>query len=181
MDLKELGAYLFQPDLRDLLRIESLAWYDSAADDPHFKRWLDTGHVEIDDGWQGWLNRIRKDVHAGKAWRRVHVIAPVSQEPLNDYLRFELGVQYPLNAHAGEQIRILEIADPAKIGDAFTVNDGERVAVSTYDQGGKFQHADTPENPDHWVALARQIWKDAIPFAEWRKAHPEYFDRRRAA
>lgn len=182
MDLTELGGYLFQ-DMRDLLRIETLDWYDSAADDPHYRRWLNTGQVEMNDTWQAWLDRIRGDTEAGITWRRVHVVS----EPLTDYLRFELGVQYVANAQAGEQIRIFNAPTEAvaEMEDFFVAN-GHRVAVSSYDTTGKFQSARVPEGADQWGAdqwahFGESLWAAAVPFAEWWADRPQYHNHRQAA
>ena len=177
MDLKELGAYLFE-DMHDLLRIETLDWYDSAADDPHYRRWLDTGRVEMNDTWRAWLDRIQRDTAAGITWRRVHIIT----EPLTDYLRFELGVQYVANAKAGEQIRIINAPDEARAGwrDFFVVNGG-RVAVSTYGTTGKFQYADAPRDATDWAQWGRALWDAGVPFAQWWADRPQYHAHRRAA
>ncbi|MBA2323215.1 MAG: hypothetical protein H0V92_04060, partial [Pseudonocardiales bacterium] len=151
-------------------------WYDSAADDPHFLRWRTHGTVEADDTWRGWLDSIRANIASGTTLRRVRVVA---DGPLNDYLHFELGVQFPLNAEAGEQIRVLTLPDTqdlATLNDYFVI-DGERVAVSHYDDGGKFQHAIAVENPALLIAQARELWEAATPFADWWAANRRYHQR----
>lgn len=168
MDLKELSGYLFQPGLRDLLRVESLAWYDSAADDPHFARFTAGEPPQIDEAWRGWLDRIASDRADGMVRRRVHVIA--SDAPLTDYLRFELGVQYPLNAAAGERIRILEVGQAQLLGREyrdFWVAD-DRVAIMEYDRDGKFRRADPAgRDASYWALHAAHLWAEAAPFEEW--------------
>jgi hypothetical protein len=179
MDLKELGAYLRRPSTRDRLRVETRDWYDSAGDDPHFRRWLDDGTVEVDDAWQGWLDGIRANVAGGTVLRRVRVIP---KGPLNDYLRFELGVQFPLNVEYGEQIRVL-VVDEQELGhltDCFVINGGERVAISYYDPQGKFFEAQVADLPEAWAKAAQAMWDEAVEYDEWRAAHPEYRQRRAA-
>lgn len=165
MDLKELGAYLRRPGTHDRLRVETRAWYDSAADDPHFTRWVETGAVEVDSTWQSWLDGIRSNIGSGTCLRRVRVIA---DEPLNDYLRFELTVQFPLNADAGEQIRILPLpeAQVAAMVDYFVI-DQERVAVSHYDDYGRFQYAEGHDEAHPFLDEARRLWDDGVPYAKW--------------
>jgi hypothetical protein len=178
MDLKELGEYLF-PDIRILLRVETLRFYDSASDQPHFDRWRQGLPPQRDEGWAAWLERIRRDTAAGISWQRLHVVA----EPLSEHNRFELGVQYVANAEAGEDIRILVVDHErlAELRDFFVVN-AERVAVSTYDAQGKFVTARAmTETAPAWVASAREMWDQAEPFTKWWAAHPEYHQSQRAA
>ncbi len=169
MDLKELGAYLFEPKPRDLLRVETLAWYESAADVEHFRRYLDGKPANVDEGWQGWLDKLAADTASGMAWRRVHVIA--AGEPLNDYLEFEFREQYTRNSQAGEQIRILEVPPHAIAGREyhdFYVADGERVAEMYYDAGGKFLRAETVgRDAGYWTLHAEHLWAEATPFDQW--------------
>lgn len=167
MDLKELGAYLRRPGTRDRLRVETKAWYDSSTDDPHYKRWLADGTYEIDATWQGWLDGIRANVDGGTALRRVRVI---TRGPLNKYLEFELGVQFALNAEAGEQIRILVVDEPelAYLSDFFVINGGERVAISYYDDQGKFVKAQVADLPKQWARSAQWMWDEAVDYDTWR-------------
>ena len=166
MDLKELGAFLFQPDLRDLLRVEARDWYDSASDDPHFARFRTGQPTKVDEGWQAWLDKIATDTANGMTWRRVHVIA--RGIPLNDYLAFEFGEQYTRNAAAGEEIRILEVpADSLRLYSDVFVADGYRVAISTYDDTGKFLYADDATARRSQASAAECTWTYAAPFEEW--------------
>jgi hypothetical protein len=177
MDLKEMGQYLLQPEPRSLLRVESLANYRSDADTAQLERWREGLPPLVDAGWRAWLDALRKRADSGNPWSRLHVLT----EPLSEHLLFELGVQYVANAAAGEIIRILVMDRPERAGDFFVINDGEKVAVSNYDEDGRFDHAQIPANPDHYVALARQMWSDADPFEEWWAARPHYHGQRRAA
>jgi hypothetical protein len=49
-----------------------------------------------------WLRRLADTTASGKRWQRVHII----DQPLSDYLRFELAA-YPENISAGEDVRIV--------------------------------------------------------------------------
>jgi hypothetical protein len=168
MDLREMGAYLSTPAPRDLLRVEARDWYDSAADDPHFTRWTEGEPTQVDEGWQAWLDKIAADTAAGMTWRRVHVIA--AGQPLNGYLSFEFGEQYTRNANAGEQIRILEVPTHQIVGREYTdlyVADGERIALMTYDEGGKFVRAEAAGHAGYWTLHAEHLWAEAAPFSVW--------------
>lgn len=167
MDIKELGEYLFQPGLRDLLRIETLDWYDSAADDPHFARFRSGQPAQVDEKWQAWLDKIAADTAAGMTWRRVHVIA--EGRALTEYLAFEFGEQYTRNTAAGELIRIVEVPPEhlPRYQDMF-VAAGERVAISRYDADGRFQAADAAgRDAGYWVDAAQDLWRIGTPFQQW--------------
>lgn len=168
MDLKEMGAYLMTPTPRDLLRVEALDWYDSAADDPHFKRWTEGKATQVDEGWQGWLDGIAAATADGGTRRRVHVIA--EGQPLNGYLQFEFGEQYVRNAGAGEQIRILEVGAAQLAGREYTdfwVAD-ERVAIMKYGKGGRFVRAEAAgRDAGYWALHAAHLWAEATPFEQW--------------
>lgn len=52
-----------------------------------------------------WLRRVAESTAAGKRWQRVQLI---DDEPLNDYLRFELDSYDRGNIDAGEDIRVAQ-------------------------------------------------------------------------
>ena len=177
MDLKELGAYLRNPTPDDRLRVETRDWYKSAADDPHFQRWLNDGTVEVDEAWQAWLDSIAANTETTEI-RRVRVIP---RGPLNKYLEFELLVQFPLNIQHGEQIRVLtsdgQWPERARLSDFFVIDGGERVAVSFYDDQGKFIEAQVADLPEEWAKEAQALWGEAVDYGVWRAE----YDQRHAA
>lgn len=174
MDLTELGTYLF-PGMRDLLRVEMLDYYDAASDQGDYQRWLDGLPEQPNPGKTAWHNRLRADTANGVTWRRLHVVA----EPLTDYLMYECEWGYTANAAAGEDIRIFNA--PRAAFDArqdFFVVDNERVALSTYDVAGKFQHADIPTHTRDWADWGAAHWDAGIPFATWWAERPHYHNTR---
>lgn len=86
-------------------RLETLQNYAVAYEDKPFQdflagkeRYTDSEHVE-------WVNLIRSSIAAGKTMSRVHVI----EEPLTDYLRFEILWPYRDNVDAGDDIRLVVV------------------------------------------------------------------------
>lgn len=178
MDLKELGAWLFQPGIRDIHRIETLDGYVSTGDEPHYTRWRQGLPVEVNEAWDAWLTKIAHDADNGVTRRRVHVMT----EPLTPHNLFECGEQYTRNGAAGEQIRAMT-ADPtvrARMQD-FWVLDHQQVAVMEYDEAGRFQSAWTPQDPQPWVSLGWALWTAAEPFDSWWAARPQYHGQRQVA
>jgi hypothetical protein len=164
MDLKDLGAWLFRPGVRDVFRLEALDGYVSSGDQPHYDRWRQGLAVEVNDAWRSWLDRIADDASSGITRRRVHVMS----EPLTEHNLFECGEQYTRNGHAGEQIRIV-IASPAERAGLrdFWMLDGKRVAIMDYDPEGRFRSARVADDPLPWAALAWALWRSAAPFDGW--------------
>ncbi|MGH3929687.1 MAG: DUF6879 family protein [Pseudonocardiaceae bacterium] len=80
----------------------------------------------LDEGGDpgGELDQLRAGTAAGRQWRRVHVL----RSPLNDYLCYECEWCYTYNVAAGEDVRILDVAEtPAgeallSVGDFFVAH-----------------------------------------------------------
>jgi hypothetical protein len=178
MDLKELGAWLFQPGVRDIFRLESLDGYISAGDEPYYSHWRRGLPVEVDESWAGWLNKIAEDSAAGITRRRVHAMS----EPLTEHNLFECSQQYTRNGDAGEQIGIFTTTPEvrARMQD-FWMLDHHRIAVMVYDGEGRFQSAYEPADPQPWIELAHGLWSISEPFQAWWAARPQYHSRREAA
>jgi hypothetical protein len=170
MDLPELGAWLRQPDVHDVMRVETLDGYVSAGDEPHYTRWGQGLAVEVNDAWAAWLDQIAADRAAGKIRRRVHAMS----EPLSRHNLFECGEQYTRNSAAGEDIRVLTAtpAERAGMRDFWVLNHAE-VAVMEYSDDGKFLHAWHPADPEPWVHLAWALWRASEPFATWWASRPQ--------
>jgi hypothetical protein len=113
---------------------------------------------------------------AGKIMQRVHL---VNDEPLSDYLRYELGWSYPPNVEAGEDIRILPAsrvpqgALPALCTlDDYWLFDSSDLWVMTYDADGGFEHMRQVTDPG--VIVSHAYWRDAalhyaIPYADYMR------------
>ena len=117
-------------------------------------------------GKDEWLAVVRAGVAAGKVMQRVHVVS----EPLSDYLRFEIGWSYPLNASIGEDIRISR-AGAALPGNDYWLFDSRALARMHYDDHGRLTGVELDDNPAAVVQAA--YWRDvalhlAVPLDNWR-------------
>ncbi|MGH2870698.1 MAG: DUF6879 family protein [Pseudonocardiaceae bacterium] len=180
LTLDQLGEFVAKHHTRDLFRLETLPFYNAVSDDDDFGRYLRGEPAPSAEAKQPWLDRIRADVAAGRAWRRIHAVT----HPLADYVRYECEWGYVPNSAAGEQVRIAELTSAlAQVGDFFVL-DGEHVIRSHYDETCKFVGAEVLSDPYSaapLVALAELLWNQATDFAIWWDAHPGYHRDTRVA
>ncbi|MGH3898932.1 MAG: DUF6879 family protein [Pseudonocardiaceae bacterium] len=179
LTLDQLGEFVAKHHTGDLFRLETLPFYNAASDDDDFLRYLRGEPAPTAEAKQPWLDRIRADVAAGRAWRRVHAVT----HPLPDYVRYECEWGYVPNTAAGEQVRIAELTPAlAQVGDFFVL-DGEHVVRSRYDSECRFVGAevDDPGSAAPLVALAELLWSQATDFTTWWNAHPSYHRDTQAA
>lgn len=94
---------LFDSFARSAYRLETFQRYTVDYEEEPLRRFLAGEPRPHDPHKQGWLDRVRNAVAAGKSMRRVHVVV----EPPSDYLRYELTWSYPDNVAAGENIGII--------------------------------------------------------------------------
>jgi hypothetical protein len=175
LDEAALGAFLDRAQA-DLFRIEVLDAYDVASDGGDFHRYL-AGEPGPDPARKGaWLDRLKADAERGLRNRRVRVL----RSPLTPYLRYECEWGYAYNVTAGEDIRILDLAEtdgPAGlIEEEFWVMDGRDVVRMHYDDHGKFTGAEIlPSSALPKYRAARDAaWGTAVPFETWWRSHPHY-------
>lgn len=147
---------LFRDISSSWFRLETLQAYEVDYEGDEFDEFLRTGRIpdRADDSWQ---QMITRHVQAGRSLSRVHVI----EEPLTDYLRYELAA-YEINASAGEDIRLI----PARRGQwpdgvprvDFWLFDDARGWAMEYDEEGHFlvcEPVTDPEQIDQYRA-----WRD---------------------
>src|SRR5262249_1563778 len=129
---------------RSAFRLEVLDLYDVGTDGGDVARYL-RGDREPDPERKGpWLAQLRAERNSGKRAQRVHVLP----SPLSDYLRYECEWGYVPNVEAGEDIRILDLAEnpcPAEvnIGHDFWLLDDTLVIRMHYDAAGRYLGAET--------------------------------------
>jgi hypothetical protein len=178
LDLAGLADFIAAHHRRDLIRVETLGRYVSASDGVEFHRYL-AGEPEPDRaGKAAWLGRIRSDAGGGRAWRRLRLVPT----PMTDYVRYSCEWGYTDNAAAGEQVRVLDLANAprgvevlAAIGDFYLLDD-THVAAMCYDADGAFVRAEVVDDPiaEVYRAAARAAWASAELFEEWWSRHPEH-------
>src|SRR6266536_3599232 len=138
----ELGEAIDARFTRSLFRLEVLDRYDVTTDGADYERYL-RGEPGPDPARkQPWLDQLRREVAEGKYSHRVHVLT----SPLSDYLRYECEWGYAYNVTAGEDIRILDLAEvsrpPGLIDEDFWLIDDAHVIRMHYDGRGAFVGAE---------------------------------------
>lgn len=162
---------------RTLFRLETLPAYDSPSA-MDFQRWR---AGETEPTWsrkQPWLDTLNRWASEGRPRSRVRLI----HDPITEYERFACDWGYRLNAQAGEQIRILDLAAtsvPAGLdaapGDWWLMDDRDVVRMHYY-PGGVFRGAevlDPQHTPRHRAAMDA-AWRVAEDFTTWWDRHPEH-------
>ena len=171
----ELGELLDQAQ-HDLFRLETLDAYEVASDGSDFARYL-AGEPGPDPARKGpWLARLREDAERGLRNRRVHVV----RSPLTPYERYECEWGYAPNSQAGEDIRILDLAERAEprglVDQDFWLMDDQTVVVMHYDRAGQYLGASVAgaDQVDQYRDAAVAAWHAAEPFGAYWAAHPQY-------
>jgi hypothetical protein len=143
---EEFGAAFDSKFGRSAFRLELLDRYVAANETEPLRRFR-SGEPQ-DPSWrEPWAQYVRNALRAGKQMARVHVV----DEPLSEYLEFELTCGYPSSVTAGEDVRILprptwspHLWLPERDFWLF----GEREAVvMIYDEAGNFLGAETTADP----------------------------------
>jgi hypothetical protein len=143
-------------------RLETLQHYDVEYEHAEFAAFLRGEPLSAAPG--PWQTMIREHVAAGRELVRVHVV----EEPLSDYVRYELHAYEP-NAEAGEEVRVIPVrrgAWPTGVPrhDYWLFYD-RRLWLMDYDTAGAFQAASLVDDPAavdqhrHWrdTALERSM------------------------
>ena len=158
---------------KSLFRLEVLDFYE--PDNEEFQRYLRGDSGPNMERKQAWLDYIATEVNAGHPMRRVHIV----RSPLNEYLQFACEWGYTHNAQAGEQIRILDLANkPANeaiVFEDFWIIDDKIVLVMHYDDNGVFVKGEVlPEEEASRYYLAQDAaWADGEPFSQYWENHPQ--------
>ncbi|MCI0689628.1 MAG: hypothetical protein L0Y54_20695 [Sporichthyaceae bacterium] len=109
MDASELGDYIDARLSRSAFRLELLDQYEVESDGEDLARFLRGEEGPTPERKQPWLDRLVADRVAGILNHRVHVL----RTPLTDYLRFECEWGYAPNVAAGDDVRIVDLAERA--------------------------------------------------------------------
>ncbi|MGL4174724.1 MAG: DUF6879 family protein [Dermatophilaceae bacterium] len=129
---------LFESVQESWFRLETLQVYDVEYEREEFELFLSTGRFDREPG--SWQRMLTRHAEAGRSLRRVHVV----EEPLTDYLRYEIE-QYRQHSAAGEDIRLISVSSsgwPADIPRIdFWLFDDREVWDMHYDEAGRFVKA----------------------------------------
>ena len=179
----ELGKYIDERLTKSAFRLELLDRYDAVSEREDFARFMRGEPIASLAQRRPWLDRLRAEAAAGILNQRVHVV----QTPLTDYLRFECEWGYVYNADAGEDIRIIDLAEqdlPAGLTDHdFWLVDDAHAIRMLYNGGGGFVGAEPADSADLRSYLG--AWGAAVaasvPFFDWWNRHTEEWREHRRA
>jgi hypothetical protein len=184
MAAQELGVCLRQAT-RSLFRLEMEPVYDVPTDGSDFQRYL-AGEPWPDlERKERWLLCLREQRDKGIYRSRVRVV----NTPLSDYDRYAFEWGYAYNVPAGDDTRILNLAEqlslPIGLGlwHDFWLIDDERAVRMRYNRKGEFLGADLidPDQVGTYRQFRAAAWEVAEPFDRWWQAHPEYHRSARKA
>jgi hypothetical protein len=137
-------------------RLETLQQYDVSYEEESYAVFLAGHPAPTDAAKNEWTNMIAAAASSGKSFRRVHII----NEPLSDYLRYEIGWSYGPNVQAGEDVRIL-VGQPGPLGlpgRDYWLFDSRDLWVMEYDDEGRFIYAERIDDPA--VIVEHCYWRD---------------------
>jgi hypothetical protein len=163
---------LFLHYRRSAFRLEVLQEYAVGYEDKPFQDFLLGKPRYTDKVHQAWIDLIKSSKASGKSMSRVHII----NEPLTDYLKFELLWPYRDNVDAGDEIHLVVCKDglwPSSLPrQDFWLFDDNLVADMIYDDSFGFVQAVLSNNPD--VINQRKSWRDealrlSMPYGQYMK------------
>lgn len=182
----QLGEKIRELYQTETFRMEMRDEYSVASDGSDVARYL-RGDAEPDPARKGpWLARLRAEAAEGKRRQRVHVW----RGPLSGYLLYEAEWGYLPNSEAGEDIRILDLAEqplpPALAlvgGHDWHLIENTTVIRMHYAETGRFAGAEIlgEEELPRYRAARDAALQAAVPFTSYWGQHPEYHRRNRAA
>lgn len=163
-------SQLFTGFRHTAFRLETLQAYDVPQEAKSLAAFLAGQPMPLEAPEDDWASTVADGTLAGKAFRRVHVV----EEPLTDYLRYELAI-YWLNVEAGEDVRILPVQSgewPELPRRDYWLFDSRSLWFMNYDAQGRFLGAAPAANAEE-VVLAN-YWRDsamraAIPYADYTR------------
>jgi len=180
LDEAALGALLDQAK-HDLFRLETLDLYEVRTDGSDYDRYLRGEPGPEMARKQPWMDRLAADAARGLRNYRVHVL----RSPLSPYLRYECEWGYAFNRTAGEEIRILDLAErprpSAVVDEDFWLMDDATVVTMSYERGRYVGAEVLPAGLLPRYRAARDAaWQSAVPFDEYWASHREFWRDRHA-
>ena len=153
-------------------RLETLQRYDVEYEREDLAAFLRGEPLDTTPG--PWQATLRDHVAAGRRLTRVHVL----EEPLSDYVRYELQAYVP-NVDAGEDVRVIAVRSgewPQNVPrHDFWLFDNDRLWLLDYDAQGRFLA--TRRIQDVAAIDQHRRWRDAalaqsIPLADYATHQP---------
>lgn len=167
---------LFTTFVMSAYRLETLQTYGASGEDAAFESFRAGEPYTRHPGKEVWLEHIAHADAIGASMSRVHVLT----EPLSEYARFEVTWAYAPNVAAGEDIRVIPLAegDPWPKGvprHDYWLFDDERLYLMRYAETGRFLGVE-PVTSRRAVRQARawrrNAWRHALPWSEWIATRP---------
>jgi hypothetical protein len=183
LDAAQLGDLIRSRFTASAFRLETLDSYDVGSDGGDVARYLRGENGPDPARKDAWLARLRREVSEGRRRQRVHVWTG----PLTPYLRYEAEWGYLPNVRAGEDVRILDLAErPRPEGlpeHDFWLLDNRTAIRMHYDAGGSFVGAEVVGDDalPRYIAARDAAVRAAEPFIPYWQRHPEYHRQNRAA
>jgi len=179
LDITNFGAWL-QANRKtpgDILRVQTLDAYEVESDGGDFAAYVRGAPGPTSPERKPFFDELRQERAKGMVWRDLTVV----NGPLSDYQRYGFDWVCPDAVAAGQDIRVLDIADhPAAavllaLGD-FWVIEGEQVVLVRYDAEGRHvgEVQVTAQGVHGYIAAAEMAWCLGTPFTDWWEAHPQY-------
>lgn len=161
----------------DMLRVQTLPQYAAPTDDADYAGYLNGAPRPLSPFREPFFQELRDDAAQGRTWRNLVVLNGTP----TDYQRYANEWVYTYSDQAGQEIRILDIADQpvaaglVRTGD-FWVVEHQHVALVRY--GDTYTHegevAVDDSSATGYIAAAEMAWQLGTPFAQWWAAHPQY-------
>ena len=168
----------------DMIRVQTLDSYAVPSDDADFAGYLNGAPAPASPYREPFFEQLRDERARGMAWRNLTVV----NGPLTDYQQYGFEWVCPYSAEAGQDIRVLDLAEhPAaavlRVTGDFWVVESKHVALVRYSPDGRHlgEVAVEDSGAHGYVAAAELAWQLATPFTSWWAEHPEYRRPSRAA
>lgn len=149
-------------------RLETLQTYDVGYEEEAFARFLAGGGTLTTESQKEW----ERLVSAGRHFQRVHVVT----EPLTDYVRFECAWAYRASVRAGEDVRVLPVAEgawPEGVPQCdFWLFDSQHLVCMNYTTDGTMLTPELVTEPEEIVranAVRDRALHLATAFTEYEK------------
>lgn len=164
---------------RSCFRLETLQHYGGSGEDESITAFLAGTTPAPHPGKREWMALVRVAVRDQRSMARVHVVT----EPLTDYMHFEVAWSYAHSVAAGEDVRIIALAEgqpwPAELppaGSDFWLFDDTELFWMRYEADGTWSGIEYTTDPDaarqacHWRDTALRL---AQPWASFVNDRPE--------
>jgi hypothetical protein len=186
LEINDFGAWLAanRNAPGDILRIQTLPAYEVESDGGDFAAYVQGRPGPSSPDREPFFQQLEDERRQGMVWRDLTVV----NGELTDYQRYGFDWVCPDAVAAGQDIRVLDVAQVPvagtllRLGD-FWVIEGEQVVLVRYDQD--YRHlgevAVEAQSVHGYIAAAEMAWQLATPFTAWWAGQTGYRRVPRAA